>query len=92
MIGYESQKCMHPVHGAAFWGVIRALQSDINICYPPPPVFISLEINEDLPGRVAAALDICLYGGEGRRQLYEHTPRAASCEGGLFSGLQEILN
>ncbi len=28
MIGYESQKCMHPVHGAAFWGVIRALQSD----------------------------------------------------------------
>ena len=30
MIGYESQKCMHPVHGAAFWGVIRALQCDIN--------------------------------------------------------------
>jgi hypothetical protein len=23
MIGNESQKCMHPVHGAAFWGVIR---------------------------------------------------------------------
>jgi hypothetical protein len=20
----------------AFWGIIRALQSDINICYPPP--------------------------------------------------------
>ena len=37
MIGYESQKCMHPVHGAAFWGVIRALQSDINLFYPPPP-------------------------------------------------------
>ncbi len=28
MIGYESQKCMHPVHGAALLGVIRALQSD----------------------------------------------------------------
>jgi hypothetical protein len=28
MIGYESQKCMHPAHGAAFWGVIRALKSD----------------------------------------------------------------
>jgi hypothetical protein len=64
MIGYESQKCMHPVHGATFWGVIRALQSDINICYPPPPVFISLVINEDLPGRAAAALDIYLYGGK----------------------------
>ncbi len=48
MIRYESQKCMHPVHGAAFWGVTRALQSDINLFYPPP-VFISLLINEDLP-------------------------------------------
>jgi hypothetical protein len=23
--------------GVVFWGVIRALQSDINICYPPQP-------------------------------------------------------
>jgi hypothetical protein len=23
--------------GEAFWGVIRALQSDINICHKPPP-------------------------------------------------------
>jgi hypothetical protein len=40
---------MHPVHGAAFWGVIRALQSDMNLFYPPHPVFISPLINEDLP-------------------------------------------
>ncbi len=39
--------------GAAFWVVIRVLQSDINICYNPP-VFISPLINEDLPGRAAA--------------------------------------
>jgi hypothetical protein len=66
MIGYESQKCMHPVHGAAFWGVTRALQSDINLLYPHPPVFISLLINEDLPGWAADALGIYLYGGKER--------------------------
>ncbi len=59
---------MHPVHGAAFWGVIRALQSDIKFSFPPPPppVFISLLINEDLPGRAADALGIYLYGGKER--------------------------
>ncbi len=62
MIGYESQNCMHPVHGAAFWGVTRALQSDLKLFNPPPPtVFISLIINEDLPGRAADALGIYLY-------------------------------
>jgi hypothetical protein len=53
-----SQKCMHPVHGAAFWGVKRALQSDINLFYPPPP--------PDLPGRAGDALGIYLYGGKER--------------------------
>ncbi len=34
----------------AFWGVIKALLSVINICYPPPPPsFSSPLINEDLP-------------------------------------------
>ncbi len=59
---------MHPVHGAAFWGVIRELQSDINLLYHPPPplLFISPLINEDLPGRAADALVIYLYGGKER--------------------------
>ncbi len=36
-------------------GVIRALQSDINICYPPPPPAFSSPLkNEDLPGRATA--------------------------------------
>jgi hypothetical protein len=26
--------------GVAFWGVIRALQSDINICYNPPSLHL----------------------------------------------------
>jgi hypothetical protein len=39
--------------GMAFWGVIGTLQSDKNICYPPPVFFSSL-INEDLPGLAAA--------------------------------------
>ncbi len=30
MVGYKSQKCMHPVHGAAFLGVIRACGGSIN--------------------------------------------------------------
>jgi hypothetical protein len=32
--GYKSGKCMHAVQGG-LPGVIRALQSDINICHPP---------------------------------------------------------
>jgi hypothetical protein len=28
---------MHPVQALPSGGVIRALQLDINICYPPPP-------------------------------------------------------
>jgi hypothetical protein len=70
MIGYESQKCIHPVHGAAFWGVIRALQSDINLFYPPPPPQssspFSMLINEDLPCPAADALGIYFYGGKER--------------------------
>ncbi len=47
-IGYESRKCTLAVEGG-LWGVIRSLQSDINICYPPS--FQLPKINEDLPSR-----------------------------------------
>jgi hypothetical protein len=40
----------------AFWGVIRALQSDINICYTPQ-ISAPHYINKDLPGQAAA----CIY-------------------------------
>jgi hypothetical protein len=40
----------------AFWEVIRALQSDINILMISPPAFSSPLINEDLPGRAAAGV------------------------------------
>jgi hypothetical protein len=39
----------------AFWGVIIALQSDINKWYPSPP-FSSPLINEDLLGRAAGGV------------------------------------
>jgi hypothetical protein len=48
----------------AFWGIIRALQSDLNICYPP-----SLQlplINEDLPGRAAAGVFHNRFSSTGR--------------------------
>jgi hypothetical protein len=38
------------VHRVAFWGGIRALQSDIDIC------LLSPLINEDLPGQAAASI------------------------------------
>jgi hypothetical protein len=40
----------------AFLGVIRALQSDINICYLYPPACIYPIIIEDLPGGAAAGV------------------------------------
>jgi hypothetical protein len=40
----------------AFLGVIRALQSDINICYLYPPACIYPIITEDLPVGAAAGV------------------------------------
>jgi hypothetical protein len=45
----------------AFWGVIAALQSDIDIWYPSPP-FSSPLINEDLLGRAAAGCLLSITG------------------------------
>jgi hypothetical protein len=47
-IGYKSRKCTQAVQGGLLW-VIRALQSNINICYSPPACNFKL-ITEDLPG------------------------------------------
>jgi hypothetical protein len=44
-----NQESVRMLSRVAFWGVIKALQSDINIWYPSPP-FISPHINEDQPG------------------------------------------